>query len=86
MNKDEAQRRADRRSKSHAGKPAGVLGKDGHYWVTLNIEGQRRRLRSDWVSWAMQTGAWPIGEIIHINGDNSDNRFDNLRDSGVSEN
>jgi hypothetical protein len=51
--------------------------------VTLTYEGKRRRLRCDRVVWAMKTGAWPLGEIIHLNGDNSDNRFENLHDSGA---
>jgi hypothetical protein len=80
---DEAQRRADRWNKRHAGKPAGKLGKDGYYWVTITYEGKRQRLRCDRVVWAMTTGAWPVGDIIHVNGDNGDDRFDNLRDSGA---
>ena len=32
----------------------GVLGADGFYWVTLNVEGERRRLRCDRIVWAMQ--------------------------------
>lgn len=75
--------RADRWNKRHAGKPAGKLEPDGYYWVTMDYEGERRRLRLDRVIWAMKTGAWPVGEIIHLNGDNADNRFDNLRDDGV---
>jgi hypothetical protein len=36
-------------------------------------------LRAHRVIWAMQTKKWPEGEIDHINGDKSDNRFCNLR-------
>ena len=35
---------------------------------------------------ALLSGAWPVGEIDHINGDRSDNRAANLRDVGRSEN
>lgn len=31
------------------------------------------------VAWALYHGAWPVGEIDHINGDPSDNRIINLR-------
>lgn len=82
---DEAQRQADRWNKRHAGKPAGKLGKDGFNWVTLTHEGQRIRMRCDRVIWALQTGAYPAGEIIHVNGNNADDRWDNLRDSGATQ-
>ena len=32
------------------------------------------------VAWALHTGAWPAGEIDHINGVRHDNRISNLRD------
>ena len=32
------------------------------------------------VIWAMQTGQWPTGDIDHIDGDRSNNRWGNLRD------
>lgn len=36
--------------------------------------------RAHRVIWAMKHGAWPIGEIDHINGLRHDNRIVNLRD------
>jgi hypothetical protein len=30
------------------------------------------------VAWAMQVGSWPTETITHLNGDNSDNRIENL--------
>jgi hypothetical protein len=38
------------------------------------------------IAWAIQTGAWPSGDIDHIDGDPSNNRFANLRDVSRSVN
>ena len=41
-------------------------------WILdQNVAAQR-------VIWAMTYGKWPTGSIKHINGDNSDNRIENL--------
>lgn len=38
------------------------------------------------IIWAISTGAWPVGEIDHINGVRSDNSIENLREVTRSEN
>lgn len=43
-------------------------------------------VRAHWAAWAISTGAYPKGEIDHINGVRGDNRFKNLREVSRSEN
>lgn len=38
------------------------------------------------LAWVLHYGAWPKGELDHINGDKLDNRIENLRDGNKSEN
>ena len=39
----------------------------------------RKAIQSHRVIWLVQTGEWPKEDIDHINGDRTDNRWDNLR-------
>jgi hypothetical protein len=45
-----------------------------------------RRLKTHRVAWLMTYGAWPAGEIDHIDGNPSNNQIANLRDVSASEN
>lgn len=45
-----------------------------------------RSLLAHRVIWAIQTGAWPLGDIDHINHDRADNRWANLRIVDASQN
>ncbi|QWY83223.1 HNH endonuclease protein [Rhizobium phage RHph_X2_25] len=38
------------------------------------------------IIWLLCHGAWPLGQIDHINGDRTDNRIANLRDVSNAEN
>lgn len=68
------------RMRSYRGAKAGVVAgqrhKDGSLFVT--VFGKRVRVHR--LVWFLVTGKWPDHEIDHINGDNTDNRFSNLRD------
>jgi hypothetical protein len=53
---------------------AGAAHDDGYLWVCIDgVE-----YRADHVAWLMMTGAWPERDVIHLNGETLDNRWDNL--------
>lgn len=65
-----------------AGDLAGCKDKDGYIAVKI----KNRKCRAHRVVWLLVTGAWPKGFIDHINGNRSDNRFENLRECTGSQN
>lgn len=69
-----------------AGKEVGTIHRQsgGKHYRIGNIN--RRLYRMHRVAWAIHYGAWPNGEIDHINGNGCDNRICNLRDVNSSEN
>lgn len=66
----------------YAGKEAGVVNHQNYrvIWVAGGT------LRAHRIIWALHFGAYPDGDIDHINGDPSDNRVANLRDVPHAEN
>jgi hypothetical protein len=54
---------------------AGKLGVDAFNWI--EILGTNYRACD--VIWLHQTGEWPQGLIIHVNGDTKDDRWANLK-------
>ncbi len=60
-----------------AGSLAGSRDSRGYWYVTLR---PYRSMPVHRVAWLLTRGAWPLGDIDHINGDPSDNRIANLRD------
>lgn len=71
-------------SKSHAGQVGRVAGtlyqRTGYVLIGLTANGVKRIYMAHRLAWLLHTGAWPVGEIDHINRVRSDNRAANLRD------
>lgn len=53
----------------------GSARKDGA--IGLSVKG--RTILAHRLAWLLSTGDWPDGIISHINGDKTDNRFENLK-------
>lgn len=55
-----------------------IAGNQSRGYVQIHVDG--RQYFAHRLAWLYTTGDWPVGEIDHINGDRSDNRWVNLRD------
>jgi hypothetical protein len=75
--------RATRNQLAKAGTEAGFVTSPQGY-RSIGIKG--RQYRSHRLAWLYVYGAWPEGDIDHINGVCDDNRIANLRDVSTSEN
>lgn len=64
------------------GKPIGAITKKGY----LRIMVGHNSYMVHRLAWLWVHGAWPAGQIDHINGDPKDNRISNLRDVSAAVN
>lgn len=64
------------------GDKAGCVGADGYSQIAY--KGKLRKTHR--LAWLYMTGKYPKEDIDHINGDKSDNRWDNLREASRQEN
>lgn len=70
-----------------AGKLAGCATYNGQrklFYRKVKIYGKSYRAHR--LAFLYMTGAWPVAEIDHINGDSTDNRWTNLREAPSSQN
>lgn len=75
--------RTDRWNAAWAGQPAGS---SSCGYVIIKLSGAKAAFGAHRVAWAHYYGAWPLGEIDHINGIKNDNRIVNLREATRSQN
>lgn len=59
-----------------------VPGRDGY--IAIRVCGKKYKAHR--LAWLLMNGKWPDGEIDHINGVKTDNRYVNLRDVSKAEN
>jgi hypothetical protein len=67
---------------AHIGCQAGAKRRDGRSVIRID----NTLYMAYRVAWLHMTGEWPGGDIDHINGDPTDDRFENLRDVSRSVN
>lgn len=65
---------------------AGVVAGSIHHTGYRRIKVMFREYKAHRLAWLYAYGAWPNGQIDHINGVRDDNRIANLRDVGGTEN
>lgn len=68
------------------GKKAGTNNGEGYIVLKVTKNGKASQLKAHRVIWLLVNRTWPIECIDHINGDGTDNRIENLRESTYGQN
>ena len=71
-----------KRSSQYANKKCGCVSAMGYIQVRMGVD----KFMAHRIIWAMHYGYWPKNGIDHINGDKTDNRIDNMRETTQFEN
>ena len=69
-------------NRSPAGSTAGYRYKDGYKNITID----KKKYQTSRLAWLYMTGNWPENEIDHIDRDNNNDKWSNLREATKSEN
>lgn len=71
----------------HAGKLAGYInGQNNRRVIRIAVNGKGHNYLAYRIIWMIHNGAWPSDTIDHIDGDQSNDRINNLRDVPFQEN
>ena len=72
--------------KAIEGKKATSRVSGGYFVIRVTHDSKRHSFMAHRVAWLLETGAWPVGVIDHIDRDKANNTWGNLRDCSQSQN